>query len=121
MHERARLGAEGEAKAADWLKTQGYEILEQNLRTRTEEVDIVSRHNGILVFVEVKTWQAWGPEDLERIISPTKRRKLFRAAERFRCQRNLLSWPVRFDVIFADPNTGCLRHIPNAFTETGLP
>ena len=51
---RRQTGTRYEEKAADFLKQQGYEILEKNYRDRYGQVDIVAREGRYLVFVEVK-------------------------------------------------------------------
>ena len=48
-------GQKGEAIAERYLTKLGYEILERNFRSRFGELDLVARHRGGLVFVEVKT------------------------------------------------------------------
>ena len=41
-------------KAACFLKTQGYQILERNYRCKKGEIDLIAREGQYLVFVEVK-------------------------------------------------------------------
>lgn len=49
-------GARGELLAQEYLKKQGYEIVETNKRfSRFCEIDIIAKHKDTLVFVEVKT------------------------------------------------------------------
>jgi len=49
-------GAKGEAIAQEYLKKQGYEIIETNKRfSKLCEIDIIAKHKDTLVFVEVKT------------------------------------------------------------------
>ena len=48
------LGKEGEDIACHFLEQKGYQILHRNYRFSRYEVDIVAKHEGILVFVEVK-------------------------------------------------------------------
>ena len=47
-------GREAEAAAAEYLKARGYEILEQNWRTRRCEIDIVAKKGRTVYCVEVK-------------------------------------------------------------------
>ena len=49
-------GAKGELLAQEYLKKQGYEIVETNKRfSRFCEIDIIAKDRDTLVFVEVKT------------------------------------------------------------------
>ena len=48
------IGDAGEQAAADWLTTDGHEIIARNWRTRYCEIDIVSMKEDVLYFTEVK-------------------------------------------------------------------
>ncbi len=50
----ATTGREAERRAAEYLQTQGYEIIDQNWRTRYCEIDIIAVNSGRVHFVEVK-------------------------------------------------------------------
>jgi len=52
---RRALGAEGEARAAQWYEDHGYEVLERNWRRREGEIDLIVRQGRTVVFCEVKT------------------------------------------------------------------
>lgn len=52
---RRSLGAEGEALAARWYESQGYEVLARNWRCREGELDLVLRRGHTIVFCEVKS------------------------------------------------------------------
>lgn len=54
MPNNKSTGNYGEDLACEYLKKQGYKILERNFRIRGGEVDIVARDGDYLVFVEVK-------------------------------------------------------------------
>jgi putative endonuclease len=41
--------------AAAFLRRNGYRILYRNYRTTRGEIDLICRHNDVLVFVEVRT------------------------------------------------------------------
>ncbi len=48
------LGHAAEAKAADWLKEQGFKLIEKNWQTRFCEIDVIVRKKQTIYFVEVK-------------------------------------------------------------------
>lgn len=50
------VGAKGELLAQEYVKKQGYEIIEVNRRfSRFCEIDIIAKDRDTLVFIEVKT------------------------------------------------------------------
>src|SRR2546429_9812689 len=48
-------GRRAEELAADFLRSQGFEILERNYRRRLGELDIIAERSGVLVIAEVRT------------------------------------------------------------------
>jgi putative endonuclease len=59
---RRTLGAAGELLAARHLEARGFEIVDQNFRTRYGELDLVASDRRFLVFCEVKTRIARGEQ-----------------------------------------------------------
>lgn len=55
MAAKDELGRAGEERAARYLKTIGYKILDRNWRCAQGEIDIVAAIGGNLAVVEVKT------------------------------------------------------------------
>lgn len=49
-----RIGDVSEAAAAEYLQSQGYEVVERNWKTKACEIDIVAEKSGVWYFVEVK-------------------------------------------------------------------
>jgi ribonuclease HII len=47
-------GNQAEAAVAEYLRTQGYMIIEQNWKTKRCEIDVVAQKNDTVYFVEVK-------------------------------------------------------------------
>lgn len=74
-------GRDAENAAAEYLKTQRFEILDQNWRTRWCEIDVVAKKKQTVYFVEVKyrARESWG-SGLE-YITPRKLRQMTFAAE----------------------------------------
>jgi putative endonuclease len=72
-------GKKGEALAADYLTSLGFEILERNWRFRRSEIDLVCSLNGVLHFVEVKTRTSTTFGFPEESVTNKKIRSLLRA------------------------------------------
>ena len=53
--ERQLTGRTGEEIACDFLKEQGYSIVERNYRSRIGEIDIVAEHRENLLLCKSKT------------------------------------------------------------------
>ena len=49
-----RIGDDGEQAVADWLSSDGHEIVARNWRTKWCEIDIISRRDDEIFFTEVK-------------------------------------------------------------------
>lgn len=110
------LGREGEDRAEQYLVKQGYRILERNYRTRSGEIDLIALHQGMVVFVEVKTRtsDAFGAPELA--VNPAKRKKMTRTALGYINYRKLHQVPCRFDVVAISAGGGeKVELIQNAF------
>jgi len=115
---RARVGARGEELACARLEADGYEILERGYRTRDGEIDIVARHDGTTVFVEVKTRSSSGHGGPLAAVTPSKQAKICRAAIAYLQQHDLWDTACRFDVVGIVTGAGepTVTHVENAFT-----
>ena len=93
------LGREGEDRAAQFLKKQGYKILERNYSTPQGEIDLIALHRGEVVFVEVKTRtnDAFGAPELA--VNPRKQQRMVKAALGYIKYKKLHQVPCRFDVV----------------------
>lgn len=79
----AGAGKAGEAAAANILRLKGYEVVRTNYRIREGEIDLVARHCGQLVFVEVKTRRSSSYGSPEESLSTEKARRLIMAAQTY--------------------------------------
>jgi len=81
------------------LKKQGYKILERNYRTALGEIDLICRHQGALVFIEVKTrtGHRFGPA--QDAVHPGKQARLRKLADYYLKQKRLGEMDIRFDVV----------------------
>ncbi len=115
MKESKDIGKKGEELAAAYLVKQGYQILERNWYDRHRELDLVTRKDGKLVFVEVKTRQADSPELPFDAITRKKQRLLEEAAHAY-IEQHPVDGEVRFDVIavILHPDRYEIDHIEDA-------
>lgn len=82
-------GSLGEDIAVKYLKKKHYQILARNCRTEMGEIDIVSKKNNIIIFVEVKTITLGGQyNDPFEKINYYKARKLMQNAMFYLIQKD---------------------------------
>jgi putative endonuclease len=116
MHSAGR-GKKGEEQAAAALEAAGMVIIARNVRSQRGEIDIVARDKETLVFVEVKSWSAYGMEDLQYGLDSKKQRRIIETAKYFlSVNREYSRMAIRFDVIFVKENA--ITHLASAFTES---
>jgi putative endonuclease len=96
---RRQLGDSGEELAAAFLKKQGYKIIDRNYRTPLGEIDLIARHKGTLVFIEVKTRRSSRFGSPQEAVHPAKQERLRTLAEYYLSQKGLGELNVRFDVV----------------------
>ncbi len=116
MAEHNDLGKQGENIAIDYLRGNGYQILETNYRYQKAEVDIMALKDKTLAIVEVKTRSTavfGNPQDflkrnqIERIVN----------AVDYYIQSQQLDVEVRFDVIAIVKTDKAheVQHLENAY------
>lgn len=98
------LGRYGEGLAVDYLKTQGYKILERNFKARHVEIDIVAQDKDILVFVEVKTRFSDQYGTPEEAVTRWKLRNLKKGAQYYKLFHPELPEALRIDVVAIELN-----------------
>jgi len=107
-------------EAARFLRKRGFVILEQNVRSRLGEIDLVAREGGTLVFVEVKARQAGPGASPESGVTPRKQARLGRLALGYLKAKGLREVRCRFDVVAVsldrEDRVASIRHLPGAFT-----
>ncbi len=94
-----KKGNDYERLAGKYLEQQGYEILEYNFYTRAGEIDIVAKHEGYLVFLEVKYRRDEKKGNPLEAVSPKKQRVISRCALYYMKKKGFSQVPVRFDVV----------------------
>ncbi|HJS00964.1 MAG TPA: YraN family protein [Flavobacterium sp.] len=116
MAEHNELGKLGEQLAVDFLKNNGYTILETNWTFQKAEIDIIAQIENTLAIVEVKTRSSidFGlPQDF---VNPKKIKLLTKAVDNYVVEKEL-DLNVRFDIIAIQKTykSFVIEHITDAF------
>lgn len=107
-------GNYGEDLACQYLKKQGYKILERNYRIRGGEIDIVAKDKDQTVFVEVKARHSHEYGYPAESITPWKVKFLIRASQFYLVKNKIADKPYRIDAITLDFTKGeKLEHFKN--------
>jgi putative endonuclease len=116
MADHNELGKLGEALAEEYLRENGYAILDSNWTFQKAEIDIIAMKENTLAIVEVKTRSSidFGlPQDF---VKPKKIQLLVKAVDAYVNQKKL-DLEVRFDIvsIHKEGKTFRIEHITDAF------
>jgi len=111
-----KTGKIGENFAKAYLKKKGYNIIEQNYRTKFAEIDLIAKDKKELVFMEVRTKRGEMFGTPEETLNKRKLRKLWLNARGY---ENRMKWtgPYRIDavciVLKPDNSLERLNHYPS--------
>lgn len=97
--ERLALGRSAEAIAREYLRKNGYKILEQNFSTSLGEIDIIARDGAKLVFVEVKSLKSLSYGFPQDRVNKAKQNQIIKAALCYVKSRGMKDADCRFDVL----------------------
>lgn len=92
------LGKQGEVRASDYLRSEGYEIIEANYRYKRNEIDLIAQYKNMLVFVEVKAKSSSSFGYPEDAVDEGKAERIIEAAEQYIYDQNWQGM-IRFDII----------------------
>lgn len=109
-------GKRYEELACEYLKKNGYKILNSNFNTKAGEIDIVAKEKEYLVFVEVKARKNSSYQPYEAV-NPAKIKKIIKASLIYIKASGVENRNIRYDVVSI---TGSLENpefvlIKNAF------
>ena len=99
-----KIGQWGETVAADYIEKQGHVIVARNVRTPYGEIDIVTKVDGVTIFVEVKTrtTSSYGPPEIA--VTMRKQEHMLAAAEHYAAEHEIEHWQI--DVIAVEGSPG---------------
>lgn len=118
MASHHELGKKGEELAVSYLRQKQYEILHCNWTWGRREIDIIARHEGTIIFIEVKTRSSQHYGMPEEAVHHRKTEHLLLAADRYLEQYGLQPDAIRFDIISITATAAGLQeilHLEDAF------
>jgi putative endonuclease len=97
-------GADAERRARRFYRLRGYRVLGENVWAGGNELDLIVRRGGRLVFCEVKERSSDDYGEPAELVGAEKRRRLRRAAAAWLgAHPELAELEVRFDVVAVTP------------------
>ncbi|MFC1657981.1 YraN family protein [Candidatus Omnitrophota bacterium] len=117
VENRASLGRRAEKAAVNFLRSNGYGIIQTDYRVRAGQIDIIARDKNTICFVEVKARRSARFGSPGEAVEAAKQRKISKVALMFLKQQKLLNSPARFDVVSISyfQTQPAIRLIKNAF------
>ena len=113
MQNKRAIGSNYEKIAGQYLEQLGYQIVEYNFHSRFGEIDIIAKHQGYLVFVEVKYRENDKSGHPLEAVSVSKQRTISKCAFYYLQKHKVQEEAVRFDVVGILGNK--IQVIQNAF------
>jgi putative endonuclease len=92
-------GIIGEELARHFLSCKGYKILLKNYECPLGEIDLVAKHRGVLVFIEVKTRTSEAMGLPAEAVTYRKRGQIVKTASYYLKRYGLTDVLCRFDVV----------------------
>lgn len=99
-HTTRKIGSEKERLAGEYLKKQGFQVVEYNFTAKSGEIDIVAKEGEYLVFVEVKYRSSYRNGMPEETIHTHKIKRITNTAQYYMLRRGIPEdTPCRFDAV----------------------
>ncbi len=113
------IGRAGEDAAVEYLRSNGFMILERNWRSGRYEIDIIAQKWDTIHFVEVKSRTLTGWSSPEEALTARKANSLRQAARAYLAYTRTELIP-QFDLMAVETSMGLvvgMRYIENAIEE----
>lgn len=110
---KQQTGKKGEQIATEYLKKQGYKILERNYYTNRGELDIIAKQKKEIIFIEVKTRKNNKYGLPREAVTKNKQQHMYTTARLYLYKTHQENAQTRFDVIevYITKNKTILNHI----------
>ena len=112
---RRKFGIIGEKIAQNYLKNNGYEIIETNFYTKKGEIDIICKKDNYIIFTEVKTRNNLEYGTPAMAVNSIKKMHIKNSSKIYIHINKLYGCNIRFDVVEIILHNGkCqINHIKN--------
>lgn len=113
MYIKREIGKYGEMIATRYLQKQNYKIIEKNFYCKQGEIDIISKKDEYIVFIEVKTRTNYAFGSPSEAVDNLKQKHIYKSARYYLYKTKQLEAFVRFDVIevYISKNKIYVHHI----------
>ncbi len=113
MCKNKEKGKLGENIATEYLKENGYRIIERNFHCKKGEIDIIAEKSHEYIFIEVKARTNLKYGTPAESVTPIKEKHIKKATEYYLYKYNLENCYIRFDVIeiYINNNKVKINHI----------
>ena len=118
LADRHQLGKEGEKLAEKFLRKNGHRLRARSYSTRWGEIDLITQHKNVIVFVEVRTQSTDRYGTSYEALRSCKKQRIKKAAKDYLYKYRLMERPYRFDfiqIVLNDTDPPRLEHIEDAF------
>ncbi|WP_125153748.1 YraN family protein [Clostridium rectalis] len=113
------IGNLGESLAEDFLLKNNYKIIIKNFKCKLGEIDIISKKNNYICFIEVKARLQYFYGAPREAVNYRKQQKIRKVAQVYILKNQFHKFNYRFDVIEIIFNRDLMdftiNHIKNAF------
>ena len=112
---KKEIGNRYEKIVERFLEKNGYQILESNYRNFIGEIDIISKFENCIVFIEVKSRKTKKYGLPRESVTKKKIDKIRKCSLIYLRDNNIYDNPLSFDVVEVYINEKKINHIKNAF------
>lgn len=96
---KQHVGQTGEKAAAEFLRKQGFKVIECNFRTPLGEIDVIAEEDDVLCFIEVKMKRSGAYGGPAEAVTSRKQHQIAKVAAVYAARNCPNGKTCRFDVV----------------------
>jgi putative endonuclease len=116
--DKLSLGRKSEGIAIDFLRQKGFNIVQKNFYCSLGEIDIIAKHRGVFVFIEVRSTRGSFFHNPIDSISRLKTNRIGILSQIWFKKNHIRDASLRFDVIgitYKGTDIPLIEHVKGAF------